>query len=198
MTLIADLFPKLRTQENRVRSMPKKSRFKGSFKKQHGKCAQTLLKCQDQPLYHIYWSLLTHESYKKNLLVISKISRLFINTLIADFKYSLFNRDNLMQPIQMQLSRKQETFSDFFFCIFEIYFKFWTFFEKSWPSLLRYFRNYGLGKTWLDQCRKSPFSRDLSQSNMVNAPKHRWNFDGSTFTIFIDQCEDNWLSKSLC
>ena len=117
MTLIADLFPKLRTQENRVRSMPKKSRFKGSFKKQDGNCAQTLLKCQDQPLYHIYWSLLTHESYKKNLLVISKISRLFINTLIADFKYSLFNRDNLMQPIQMQLSRKQKTFSQFF-CAF--------------------------------------------------------------------------------
>ena len=52
--LIADVFPKLRTQKNLVRSMPKKSRLKGSFKKQHGKCAQTLLKCQGQLLYHIY------------------------------------------------------------------------------------------------------------------------------------------------
>ena len=39
---------------------------------------------------------------------------LFPNTLSADAKYSLFNRDNLTQPTQMQVSRKQKTFSDFF------------------------------------------------------------------------------------
>ena len=44
MTLIADVFPKLQTQKNIVRSMPKKLSFKGSFGKQHGKRAQTLLK----------------------------------------------------------------------------------------------------------------------------------------------------------
>ena len=54
LSLIPDVFPKLRTPKNLVRSMPKKSRLKGSFKKQHGKCAQTLLKCQGQLLYHIY------------------------------------------------------------------------------------------------------------------------------------------------
>ena len=134
MTLIADLFSKLRTQENRVRSMPKKSRFKVSFKKQDGNCAQTLLKCQDQPLYHIYWSLLTHESYKKNLLVISKISRLFINTLIADFKYSLFNRGNLTQPIQMQLSRKQKTISEFLSPFLKPSLNFEHFHKKKWPA----------------------------------------------------------------
>ena len=117
MRLKAEVFPKLRTQENLVTSMPKKSRFKGSFKKQHGKCAQTLLKCQGQLLYHIYWSLLRQLSYKKSLLVICKISRLFINTLSADGKYSLLNRDNLRQPIEMQLSQKQKTFSRFF-CAF--------------------------------------------------------------------------------
>ena len=37
MTLIADLFPKLRTPENVVRYMSKKSRFKGPFDRQHGK-----------------------------------------------------------------------------------------------------------------------------------------------------------------
>ena len=114
MTLIADVFPKLRTQKNLVGSMPKKSRFKGSFVKQHGKCAQTLLKCQGQLLGWIYWSLWRPLSYKKSLLVICKISRLFPNTLSADGKYSLLNRDNLTQPIQMQVSRKQKTFSQFF------------------------------------------------------------------------------------
>ena len=114
MTLIAEVFPKLRSPKNKVRSMSIKSRFKGNFKKQHGKWAQTLFKLASQNLYHIYWSLWRQLSYKKSLLVICKISRLFINTLSADGKYSLFNRDNLTQPIQMQLSRKQKTFSEFF------------------------------------------------------------------------------------
>ena len=115
--LIADVFPKLRTQKNLVRSMPKKSRLKGSFKKQHGKCAQTLLKCQGQLLYHIYWCVWRQLTCKRSLLMIWKISRLFPNTLSADGKYSLLNRDNLTQPIQMQLSPKQKFFSQFF-CAF--------------------------------------------------------------------------------
>ena len=36
-----------------------------------------------------------------------------MNTLPADEKYYLLNRDNLAQPIQMQLSQKQKTFSQF-------------------------------------------------------------------------------------
>ena len=35
-----------------------------------------------------------------------------------------------------------------------------------------YFRNYGLPKTLLDQCLKSPVSEDPTKSNMVNKPKH--------------------------
>ena len=34
--------------------------------------------------------------------------------MTADHKDYMFNRDNLTQPIQMQLSRKQENFSEFF------------------------------------------------------------------------------------
>ena len=138
MTVIADVFPKLRTQKNLLRSMPKKYGF--SFKKQHGKCAQTLLKCQGQLLYHIYWSLLRQLSYKKSLLVICKISRLFPNTLSADGKYSLLNRDNLTQPIQMQVSRKQKTFSEFFAAFLKSSLNFEHFQKKGWLSYLRYFR----------------------------------------------------------
>ena len=55
MTLIADLFPKLRTPENVVRYMSKKSRFKGRpFDKQHGKLGQTLLRSGQQNCYHIH------------------------------------------------------------------------------------------------------------------------------------------------
>ena len=38
----------------------------------------------------------------------------FINTLTADDKYSLRNRENLTLPIQMQLFEKQKIFSLFF------------------------------------------------------------------------------------
>ena len=53
MTLLADLFPKLRTPENVVRYMFKKSRFKGPFDRQHGKRVQTLLRSERQHGYHI-------------------------------------------------------------------------------------------------------------------------------------------------
>ena len=114
MTLIADLFPKLRTPKNMVTSMSKKSRFKRSFGKQHGKRAQTLLKFAWQHLYHIYWSLWRQLTWRKSQLVICKISILFPDTLSANSRYSFLNRDNLTQPIQMQLSRKEKTFSEFF------------------------------------------------------------------------------------
>ena len=39
---------------------------------------------------------------------------MFVNTLTADDKYSLLNRDNLTQQIRTQLSQKQKAFSQFF------------------------------------------------------------------------------------
>ena len=53
MTLIADLFPKLRTPKNVVRYMSKKSRFKVPFNRQHGKRVQTLLQSDPHHRYHI-------------------------------------------------------------------------------------------------------------------------------------------------
>ena len=54
MTLIAYLFPKLRTPENAARYMSKKSDFQGPFDRQHGKRIQTLLRSGQQHCYHIY------------------------------------------------------------------------------------------------------------------------------------------------
>ena len=133
MTLVAEVFPKLRTWKSLVRSRSKKPRFKGSFGKEHGKCAQTLLKFESKHLYHIYWSLWRQLTCKKSLLVICKISRTFPNTLSGDGKYSLFNRDNLKQPIQMQFSLKQKTFSNFFAAFLKSSFNFEDFFKKGDP-----------------------------------------------------------------
>ena len=113
MTLIAEVFPKLRTPKNMVRSISKRSSFKGSLGKQHGKLAQTLLKFERQHIHHIDWSLCRMLTCKKPLLVTCKMSKLFPEQVSADGKYSLLTWDNLTQHIQMQLSRKKKTFSPF-------------------------------------------------------------------------------------
>ena len=48
------------------------------------------------------------------MLVLCKILGLFVNTLSEDDKYCLLYNDNLLQPIQILLSQKQKTFSQFF------------------------------------------------------------------------------------
>ena len=47
------------------------------------------------------------------MLVLCKILGLFVNTLSEDDKYCLLYGDNLTQPIQILLSQKQKTFSQF-------------------------------------------------------------------------------------
>ena len=54
MALIADVFAKVRTPKNMVRSLFKKSRLRGPFDKQHGKRAETLWKSERQHVYHIF------------------------------------------------------------------------------------------------------------------------------------------------
>ena len=94
--------------------MSKKSRLRKPFDKQHGKCVEPLLKSATQHLYHIDWSIPSQLSRKKSLFLTCQILGLLVNTLAADEKYPVLNRDNLTIPIQMQLSLKQNTFSQFF------------------------------------------------------------------------------------
>ena len=48
------------------------------------------------------------------MLVPCNILGLFVNILSEDDKYFLLYNDNLLQPIQILLSQKQKTFSEFF------------------------------------------------------------------------------------
>ena len=190
MTVIADVFPKFRTLKNMVTSMSKKSRFKGSFKKQHGKCAQTLFKFAWQNLYHIYWLLWRQLTFKKSLLVICKISRLFPNTLSGDGKYSLFNRDNLTQPIQMILSGKQKTYSRFFYSflksslIFEL-------FRKKYDPHCWYISEITESENLVRSMSEKPNLRGSSEKEHGKRTQICWDLNESTFSIFIDRCEDN-------
>ena len=131
ITLIAHIFLKLRIPKNIVRSISKKFRFKGSFGKQHGKLSQTLLKFEQQHIYHIYWSLWRQLTCKRSLLVIRKILNLFPNTLSTNGKYFPLNGENLTQPIQMQLSQKPKTFPQFVAAFFKTSLNFEHFQRKN-------------------------------------------------------------------
>ena len=133
ITLIADAFPKLGTPKNAFSSMPQKSLFRGIFEKQDGERVQTLCKFERQHTYHIYWSLWGPLSCKKSLLVIRKIVKHFVNTVIADDNYSLVNRDNSTQPIQIQLSQKEDLFSWFFSAFLKFSLNFEHFQQKDDP-----------------------------------------------------------------
>ena len=67
-----------------------------------------VLESVQQQFFHLFWSLWENLGSKKSLLVISKILALFVHTVTADDKYSLCNKHNLQQPIQMELCKKQK------------------------------------------------------------------------------------------
>ena len=52
-------------------------------------------------------------------------------------------------------------------------------------------------KTQSDKRLKSPVLKDPSTSDMVNLPKHCQNLHHSTFIIFFDHFQVNWVKKSL-
>ena len=94
--------------------MPKKCRSRRPFDKQHGKRTQALLKSAPHHLYLIHWSLPKQLIWKKLLLLKCQILGLLVNTLAADVKYPALNKDNLTIAIEMELSQKEETLSQFF------------------------------------------------------------------------------------
>ena len=115
MMVIAYLFLRLRFAKNVVTYMCKKSCFILPFQKEHGKLVSTLFKFDRRHLHHIYCSTARQFSCKKSLFVICQRLSLFVNTMTAVNKRSLPNKDNLMQPIHMQLSQKLKTFCSFIF-----------------------------------------------------------------------------------
>ena len=93
--------------------MSKRSRFRGPINKQHGKRVRARVTSASHGLYHVHRSLSSQLSLKKSLFFTCQILGLLVNTSAADDKYPVPNRDNLTIPIQMQLSRRQKTFSAF-------------------------------------------------------------------------------------
>ena len=81
-------------------------------------------------------SLSENFCYKKFFLVTSEILRPFLNLLTLDDKYSLRNRENLTLAIQMQLSKRQQIFFNFFTAFLKSTFDFGHFGKKDYPPSL--------------------------------------------------------------
>ena len=81
---------------------------------------------------------------------------------------------------------------------FSIFFAFWnldSILNMSEKKMT--LRSHRFWKTWLEKCLKSPVSEGPSTSSMVNRPKHGWNLNDSSVTIFSDHCENTSVGKSL-
>ena len=170
--------------------MSKKYRFRECFDKQHGKRDQTLFKSASQHLYHINRSLPSQLSCKKSPLLTSQILGLLVNILATDEQCGVLNGNNLMLPIQMQLSEKQKSFSQFFaeFLKSTLNFKILEYRLTLIDFVLSKLR---IPKTQSDKRLKSPVSDDPSTSNMVNVPKHCSNLDHINCIVFIGHWEEN-------
>ena len=71
---------------------------------------------------------------------------LFVNTLPVNDDHYMLNRDNLPQPIQMQLSQKQKTFSEFCFAFLKPLLNFKHCTKKKDPRSLSIFGTTGSEK----------------------------------------------------
>ena len=112
--------------------MSKKSCFRGSFEKWHGKQTEKLLKWQRQHLYHIYWSLSKQFSCENYLLVIFKILALFVNPLTADASI-LFLIETIYSNILRSNYLRNEKYLLYFFVFPKFRFNSESFLKKYTP-----------------------------------------------------------------
>ena len=107
---------------------------------------------------------------------------MFVNTLTADDKYSLLNRDNLTQPIRTPLSQKHTAFSQFFLATSKSTLNF-EIFQKKMTLIAYLFRKLRTPKNVVrymskKSCFKVPFDRKHGkrvQTLLRSEPQHRYH-----------------------
>ena len=83
--------------------------------------------------------------WKKSLFLIIPVLELLVNTLADNEKYPVLTRDHLTIPMQMQLSQKPKTFSQFLGAFFKSTINS-KYFEKHMATRDFVFPIYGLRK----------------------------------------------------
>ena len=153
---------------------------------------------QSEPhnLYRTYWSLWSELSRRKYFLVICELLGVFVKILTYDDKYSLLNRDNVRQPIQMQLSQKQETFSELISPFFKARLNI-EHFQKNMLPIADVFPKLRTPKKEVNQISKTSRFRELFPKQNVRWTKHCWNLNHTTFITFIAHCESNCVGKNI-
>ena len=101
---IVNVFPKLATIQSLVTPLTIQRSLKTSFDSQHFKWLQTLVKSSWRHFYHIFSLLWREMNLKISPWLKFQIIGLFVNTWIANYKYSVPDCQNLSFPIQIQLS----------------------------------------------------------------------------------------------
>ena len=114
MIVVANVFPKLETVKILLRPLSKKRRFRTRFKYQHVKASQILVKSPWERFCHLFSSFSLKFIWKISPVVLGEVLVVFVNRLTADGKYPVQDCDYFQLPIQMQLSEKRKTFSQFF------------------------------------------------------------------------------------
>ena len=94
--------------------MSNRPSFMHRFARQHINGSQTLLRSARNQ-FHTSLSLIWETRSRKRLVLVrSEFLGHFVNTLIADYQYFRYNRENLWGQVLMQISQKLKTFSGFF------------------------------------------------------------------------------------
>ena len=101
---IANVFPKLPNVQGLFTPLTIQRRLKTFFDSQHVKRFQTLVKSSWDPFYHTFSSLWGEMIWKISPWLKFKIIGWFVNTWTADYKYPVPDCENLLFPIQIQLS----------------------------------------------------------------------------------------------
>ena len=115
MIVVTNIFPKRETVKILVRKLSQEHRFRTGFGHQHVKACQLLAKSPWERFDHFHLKFSAKLFWNMSPLVLGEILGIFVNTLTADGKSPVPGCENLQLPIQMQLSEKQKTFSEFFF-----------------------------------------------------------------------------------
>ena len=114
MIVIANIFAKLETVKNFFRPLSKKRRLRRHFESQHVKVSQILAESLWERFYNFFPSFSGKLIWKMSPIDFGETFRVFLNTLIADDKYSAQDCENSLLPIQMILSEKPIAFCELF------------------------------------------------------------------------------------
>ena len=112
--VIANVLPKLQNVKNFVRPFCRKRHWRTRFDSQHVKVSQILAISQWERFYHVLSSFGEKLIWKISPLLSGEIVAIFLNTLTDEGRYVFEDWENLPLTIQMQLSEKWKTFSQFF------------------------------------------------------------------------------------